>query len=168
MFCGVHFMAESADILSAEYQKVLLPDMSAGCSMADMAAVDQVETRLLGGPGPDYPRKSRPSHLHELDRGHQGILRPPRNGAVCTSSNSAAVMRWALERGDLKVLFLPDQHLGRNTAHALGYRLGRDGRLGSVRRARREHGRSPAMKRASSCGKSHCSVPSSRFTCLSI
>src|SRR5215470_18753000 len=120
VFCGVHFMAESADVLSADYQKVVLPDMSAGCSMADMAAIDQVE-----------------ACWEDLERIHSGKIIPVtymnsaaaikafcgrHAGAVCTSSNAAAVMRWALERGD-KVLFLPDQHLGRNTAYGLGFRL---------------------------------------------
>jgi quinolinate synthase len=120
VFCGVHFMAESADILSAGYQKVVLPDMSAGCSMADMAALDQVE-----------------SCWEDLERVTTGTIIPitymnsaasikafcgRRGGAVCTSSNATAVMRWALERGD-RILFLPDQHLGRNTGWALGLRL---------------------------------------------
>lgn len=120
VFCGVHFMAESADVLSAHYQKVVLPDMSAGCSMADMAALDQVETCW-----------------DELHRVTTGTILPitymnssagikafcgRRGGAVCTSSNAPAVMRWALERGD-RILFLPDQHLGRNTGCALGLRL---------------------------------------------
>ena len=120
VFCGVHFMAESADVLSADYQKVVLPDMSAGCSMADMAAIDQVEACWT-----------------ELERITPEVIIPvtymnstaaikafcgEHAGAVCTSSNAPAVMRWALERGD-KVLFLPDQHLGRNTGHSLGLRL---------------------------------------------
>jgi len=120
VFCGVHFMAESADILSADYQKVVLPDLSAGCSMADMAAADQVETcweeleRLT--PGKIIPITYMNSAATiKAFCGRQG-------GAVCTSSNAAQVMRWALERSE-KILFLPDQHLGRNTAHSLGFRL---------------------------------------------
>jgi len=120
VFCGVHFMAESADILSADYQKVVLPDMSAGCSMADMAAADQVETC--------WEDLSRITHERIIPITYMNSSAAIKafcgrnGGAVCTSSNSPAIMRWALERGD-KVLFLPDQHLGRNTAHALGYRL---------------------------------------------
>ena len=75
VFCGVHFMAESADILSASYQKVILPDMSAGCSMADMAAADQVED-LLGRTRASLQRKGRSHHLHEFDCGDQSVLRP--------------------------------------------------------------------------------------------
>jgi quinolinate synthase len=122
LFCGVHFMAESADILSAPYQKVVLPDLSAGCSMADMAALDQVE-----------------ACWDELERATTETIIPitymnsaagikafcgRHGGAVCTSSNAPAVMRWALERGH-KILFLPDQHLGRNTA-VLSLGLGLD------------------------------------------
>jgi quinolinate synthase len=120
VFCGVHFMAESADVLSASYQKVILPDMSAGCSMADMAALDQVETcwedlaRVAPGKVIPVTYMNSAASIKAFCGRH--------GGAVCTSSNSAAVMRWALERGD-RVFFLPDQHLGRNTGHSLGIRL---------------------------------------------
>src|SRR5215470_3300029 len=120
VFCGVHFMAESADVLSADYQKVVLPDMSAGCSMADMAAIDQVEAcwedleRITSGTIIPVTYMNSAAAIKAFCGRH--------GGAVCTSSNAAAVMRWALERGD-KVLFLPDQHLGRNTAYGLGFRL---------------------------------------------
>ncbi len=120
VFCGVHFMAESADILSSANQKVVLPDMSAGCSMADMAAIDQVETCWNDLAG-ITPEKIVPITYMNSAANIKAFC--GRNGgAVCTSSNASAVMRWALDRGD-KVLFLPDQHLGRNTAYALGYRL---------------------------------------------
>jgi quinolinate synthase len=120
VFCGVHFMAESADILSADYQKVVLPDMSAGCSMADMAAIDQVETcwedleRVTTGKVIPITYMNSAATIKAFCGDH--------GGAVCTSSNAPAVMRWALERGD-RILFLPDQHLGRNTGYALGLRL---------------------------------------------
>jgi quinolinate synthase len=120
VFCGVHFMAESADILSAEYQKVVLPDMSAGCSMADMAAIDQVETcwedlsRVTSGKMIPITYMNSAANIKAFCGRH--------GGAVCTSSNAPQVMRWALERSD-RILFLPDQHLGRNTAHSLGFRL---------------------------------------------
>jgi quinolinate synthase len=120
VFCGVHFMAESADILSADYQKVVLPDMSAGCSMADMAALDQVETcwedleRVTTGTIVPITYMNSTASIKAFCGSH--------GGAVCTSSNAPAVMRWALERGD-RILFIPDQHLGRNTGHALGLRL---------------------------------------------
>src|SRR5437667_4084802 len=120
VFCGVHFMAESADILSADYQKVVLPDMSAGCSMADMAALDQVETcwedlsRVTTGKIIPITYMNSTASIKAFCGGH--------GGAVCTSSNAPAVMRWALERGD-RILYLPDQHLGRNSGYALGLRL---------------------------------------------
>jgi quinolinate synthase len=120
VFCGVHFMAESADILSSNHQKVILPDLSAGCSMADMAAVDQVETcwNELA-----LTTKAKIIPITYINSTASIKAFCGRNGgAVCTSSNAPALMRWALDRGD-KVLFLPDQHLGRNTAHALGYPL---------------------------------------------
>jgi quinolinate synthase len=120
VFCGVHFMAESADILSAAHQKVVLPDMSAGCSMADMAAQDQVETcweQLTQSTSEKILPITYMNSAASIKAfcGRHG-------GAVCTSSNAPAVMRWALERAD-KILFLPDQHLGRNTAYSLGLRL---------------------------------------------
>src|SRR6476660_1912447 len=120
VFCGVHFMAESADILSSSYQKVVLPDMSAGCSMADMAAIDQVETcwselaRVAPGKIIPVTYMNSTAAIKAFCGRH--------DGAVCTSSNANAVMRWALERGD-RILFLPDQHLGRNTGYRLGLRL---------------------------------------------
>jgi quinolinate synthase len=120
VFCGVHFMAESADILSSSDQQVILPDLSAGCSMADMADLDQVETcweqmiRMTGERIVPITYMNSTAAIKAFC-GRNG-------GAVCTSSNAAAVMRWALKRGD-KILFLPDQHLGRNTAYNLGFRL---------------------------------------------
>src|SRR5437667_1905756 len=120
VFCGVHFMAESADILSADYQKVVLPDMSAGCSMADMAELDQVETCW------DDLRRTTSERIVPITYMNSTAAIKAfcgrHGGAVCTSSNAPAVMRWALERGE-KILFLPDQHLGRNTAFGLGFRL---------------------------------------------
>ena len=120
VFCGVHFMAESADVLSADYQKVLLPDMSAGCSMADMAEIDQVETCWE-----DLERVTSEQIIPITYMNSAASIKAfcgRNDGAVCTSSNAPAVMRWALERSR-KILFLPDQHLGRNTAYSLGLRL---------------------------------------------
>ena len=119
VFCGVHFMAESADILSADHQKVILPDLSAGCSMADMAELDQVETcwadlRRISGESIAPITYMNSTAAIKAFCGRNG-------GAVCTSSNAPAVVRWALDRSD-KILFLPDQHLGRNTAWSLGFR----------------------------------------------
>ncbi len=120
VFCGVHFMAESADILSADYQKVVLPDMSAGCSMADMAALDQVESCW-----DELARITTDKIIPITYMNSAASIKAfcGRNGgAVCTSSNAPAVLRWALERAD-KILFFPDQHLGRNTGYSLGLRL---------------------------------------------
>ena len=120
VFCGVHFMAESADILRQPHQKVILPDLNAGCSMADMADIDQVETcweqlQEVGGLKVVPVTYMNSTAAIKAFTGRQG-------GAVCTSSNAAAVMRWAFERGE-KVLFLPDEHLGRNTAYRMGIPL---------------------------------------------
>ena len=114
VFCGVHFMAETADILTGPEQKVILPDLAAGCSMADMAGLAQVEDAwdTLADAGVadvtvpvTYMNSS--ADIKAFCGRHGGV--------VCTSSNAKAVLAWAFERGE-KVLFLPDQHLGRNTA----------------------------------------------------
>jgi len=120
VFCGVHFMAESADILTSEDQRVVVPDLAAGCSMADMATAAQVEEawEVLEDwvPGRVVPLTyMNSSAAIKAFTGTNG-------GAVCTSSNAATAMRWAFERRD-KALFLPDQHLGRNTAVQLGLDL---------------------------------------------
>ena len=120
IFCGVHFMAESADVLSAPHQKVILPDLAAGCSMADMAAIDQLETCWdelalmdVGSVVPiTYINSSAAIKAFVGERG----------GIVCTSTNCAETLRWAWERGE-RILFLPDQHLGRNTAYKMGVAL---------------------------------------------
>jgi quinolinate synthase len=120
VFCGVHFMAESADILSGSHQKVILPDLAAGCSMADMAAVDQLElcSRELAEMG---ARSVVPVTYINSAASIKGFC-GEHGGVVCTSSNAAATMRWAWERGE-KLLMLPDQHLGRNTAYKMGVPL---------------------------------------------
>jgi quinolinate synthase len=120
VFCGVHFMAESADVLSLPHQKVILPDLAAGCSMADMAAIDQLETcweemSVMGITGVVPLTYINSSAAIKAFVGERG-------GIVCTSSNTAATIRWAFERGR-HVLFLPDQHLGRNTAYKMGVPL---------------------------------------------
>jgi quinolinate synthase len=114
VFCGVHFMAESADILTGPDQRVILPDLAAGCSMADMAVLGQVETAWehftdLGIAGDVVPVTYMNSSADI--KGFVGRNR----GVVCTSSNAPRALDWAFERGE-KVFFLPDQHLGRNTA----------------------------------------------------
>ena len=120
VFCGVHFMAESADVLCSPHQQVILPDLAAGCSMADMAAPEQLE-----------------SCWEELTQmGIQGVVPVTyinsaasiksfvgeRRGTVCTSSNAMATLKWGFSQGE-KILFLPDQHLGRNTAYKMGIPL---------------------------------------------
>ena len=120
IFCGVHFMAESADILRQAHQQVILPDLNAGCSMADMADIGQVETcweelRSVGDLKVVPITYMNSTAAIKAFTGREG-------GAVCTSSNAAAVMRWAFERGE-RVLFLPDEHLGRNTAYRMGIPL---------------------------------------------
>ncbi len=120
VFCGVHFMAESADILRQPHQRVVLPDLSAGCSMADMAEIGQVEAcwQELGAMG---ERRIVPVTYMNSSAAIKAFT-GRHGGSVCTSSNAAAVMRWAFERGE-QILFLPDEHLGRNTAYALGIPL---------------------------------------------
>jgi quinolinate synthase len=115
VFCGVHFMAESADVLCAPHQQVILPDLAAGCSMADMADPDQLRTcweelTQMGIHGVVPVTYINSAASIKTFVGEHG-------GTVCTSSNAHATLNWAFERGD-KVLFLPDQHLGRNTAYS--------------------------------------------------
>ena len=113
-FCGVHFMAESADILTSPQQKVILPDLAAGCSMADMATASQVqecwkELEKIGVAETTIPvTYMNSSAAIKSFTGEHG-------GTICTSSNAQKTMEWALSKGN-KILFLPDQHLGRNTA----------------------------------------------------
>ncbi|HEX4813483.1 MAG TPA: quinolinate synthase NadA [Nonomuraea sp.] len=114
VFCGVHFMAESADILTADSQKVILPDMAAGCSMADMATFDQVEECWEALEDAGLADRVVPITYMNSSADIKAFC--GRNGgAVCTSSNARRALDWAFEQGE-KVLFLPDQHLGRNTA----------------------------------------------------
>ncbi|HKN24617.1 MAG TPA: quinolinate synthase NadA [Candidatus Acidoferrum sp.] len=118
VFCGVHFMAESADILRRDQQVVILPDLSAGCSMADMADIGQVEACWSELAAVVDTNKIVPVTYMNSTAAIKSFT-GEHGGSICTSSNAAAVMRWAFERGE-KVLFLPDEHLGRNT----GYRMG--------------------------------------------
>lgn len=132
VFCGVHFMAESADILTGPHQRVILPDLNAGCSMADMADVDQVEECWEAlADVTDIERVVPITYMNSSAALKAFVGR--NGGAVCTSSNARAVLDWAFERGDsprrtargaapdVKVLFFPDQHLGRNTGYQMGY-----------------------------------------------
>jgi quinolinate synthase len=120
VFCGVHFMAESADILTSASQAVVLPDLAAGCSMADMAAIGQVEEAwdVLGDVG--VADRTVPVTYMNSTAAIKAFT-GRHDGTVCTSSNAQVALRWAFDQvggleGDGKVLFMPDQHLGRNTA----------------------------------------------------
>ena len=120
VFCGVHFMAESADVLCSPHQQVILPDLAAGCSMADMAAPEQLEScweeltqmGIEGVVPVTYINSAASIKSFVGERG----------GTVCTSSNAMATLKWGFSQGE-KILFLPDQHLGRNTAYKMGVPL---------------------------------------------
>jgi len=125
IFCGVHFMAESADVLAHNGQQVILPDLNAGCSMADMAEIGQVEAC--------WKQLVKLGITDELGHGITPLTYMnstaaikafcgERGGLVCTSSNAPSAFKWALQHNE-KILFLPDQHLGRNTAFAMGIPL---------------------------------------------
>jgi quinolinate synthase len=122
VFCGVHFMAESADILTAGHQQVVLPDLGAGCSMADMAAIEQVEECWEALEDAGIADEVIPVTYMNSSADIKAFT-GRHGGTVCTSSNAARALNWALGHGS-KVLFLPDQHLGRNTAvRELGMKL---------------------------------------------
>nr|WP_262406269.1 quinolinate synthase NadA [Protaetiibacter sp. SSC-01] len=128
VFCGVHFMAETADILAQPHQQVILPNLAAGCSMADMADIDSVEEcwaqlEALYGTEPDADGRVPviPVTYMNSSAALKGFC-GRHGGIVCTSSNAETVLEWAFERGQ-RVLFFPDQHLGRNTAKKMGVPL---------------------------------------------
>ncbi|KQQ94491.1 quinolinate synthetase [Leifsonia sp. Leaf325] len=128
IFCGVHFMAETADLLSRPEQAVILPNLAAGCSMADMADIDSVQEcweqlEALYGTEPDADGRVPviPVTYMNSSAALKGFC-GEHGGIVCTSSNAETVLAWAFERGQ-RVLFFPDQHLGRNTAKAMGVPL---------------------------------------------
>ena len=163
VFCGVHFMAETADILTDPKVSVILPDMGAGCSMADMADLDQTEeaweqlTDVLGDPCPVVPVTYMNSAADiKSFVGEHG-------GAVCTSSNARTVLDWALAGGENKVmnpkvLFFPDQHLGRNTAAAMGYDVDRDMILWDPRKDLGGNTEEDVKRATFILWKGHCSV----------
>src|SRR6185437_11436832 len=139
IFCGVHFMAETADVLARPWQQVVLPDLNAGCSMADMAEIGQVEdcwetlekqlsivSSQLSEGSPEAAVASKKLRIVPLTYMNSAAnikaFCGERGGLVCTSSNAGAAFEWAFERAE-KILFLPDQHLGRNTAFAMGIPL---------------------------------------------
>ena len=124
IFCGVHFMAESADILTGDHQKVILPDLNAGCSMADMADIDSVEEAWESlAEVTDIERLVPITYMNSSADLKAFVGR--HGGAVCTSTNARGVLDWALNREDgpkaKQVLFFPDQHLGRNTGYQMGF-----------------------------------------------
>lgn len=114
VFCGVHFMAESADILTANNQKVILPDLAAGCSMADMAHINQVEQCWADLEAAGVAAVTIPITYMNSTAAIKAFT-GKHGGSICTSSNAKRSLEWAFERGE-KILFMPDQHLGRNTA----------------------------------------------------
>jgi len=130
LFCGVHFMAETADVLGQSWQQVILPDLNAGCSMADMAEIGQVEDcwdslvrQGIGSREEGVEGKRRLIPLTYMNSAAAiKAFCGERGGLVCTSSNARGAFEWAFARGE-KILFLPDQHLGRNTAFAMGIPL---------------------------------------------
>jgi quinolinate synthase len=125
IFCGVHFMAESADVLSRPGQITILPDLNAGCSMADMAEITQVEDcweqLVRAGLTTDEGQGMTPITYMNSAAAIKAFC-GERGGVVCTSSNAPGAFQWALGKNE-KILFLPDQHLGRNTGYAMGIPL---------------------------------------------
>lgn len=121
VFCGVHFMAESADILTPDSQKVILPNLTAGCSMADMANLFQVRNcwkELEAALGPNHEPTIPVTYINSA--ANLKAFVGEHNGTVCTSTNAPTAVQWAIQQGG-RVLFFPDQHLGRNTGVKLGY-----------------------------------------------
>ena len=121
VFCGVHFMAESADVLARDGQQVILPDLNAGCSMADMAEITQVEDCWEALERAGVADETIPVTYINSTAAIKAFC-GERGGLVCTSSSARAAMEWAFARGK-RILFLPDQHLGRNTGYAMGIPL---------------------------------------------
>jgi quinolinate synthase len=121
LFCGVHFMAESADVLGQDGQQVILPDLNAGCSMADMAEISQVEACWEALESLSLTENLIPLTYMNSTAAIKAFC-GERGGLVCTSSNARAAFEWAFQRGK-RILFLPDQHLGRNTGYAMGIAL---------------------------------------------
>ncbi len=161
VFCGVHFMAESADILTGDDQVVILPDLNAGCSMADMANIDQVEEAWeVLGETIDVSRVVPVTYMNSSAAIKSFVGR--HGGAVCTSSNARAVLEWALGtpgnpgQGD-KVLFFPDQHLGRNTGLSMGYGHA-DMRLWDPRRDRGGLSEADCKDATLLLWKGHCTI----------
>ncbi len=169
VFCGVHFMAESADILTADHQQVILPDLNAGCSMADMADLDEVEEAWEAlAQVTDITRVIPITYMNSSAALKAFVGR--NGGAVCTSTNARAILEWALGKGSGagkesmgatgsgdKVLFFPDQHLGRNTGLAMGYGLD-DMALWNPRQERGGLTEAECKEATLLLWKGHCSV----------
>jgi quinolinate synthase len=169
VFCGVHFMAESADILTGDHQQVILPDLNAGCSMADMADLDEVEEAWEAlAAVTDISRVIPITYMNSSAALKAFVGR--NGGAVCTSTNARAILEWALGKGlragkesvgatgsGDKVLFFPDQHLGRNTGLAMGYGLD-DMRLWNPRFERGGLSEADCKDATLLLWKGHCSV----------
>ncbi|MFZ6002413.1 MAG: quinolinate synthase NadA [Actinomycetota bacterium] len=169
VFCGVHFMAESADVLTADHQQVILPDLNAGCSMADMADLDEVEEAWEAlAAVTDISRVVPVTYMNSSAALKAFVGR--NGGAVCTSTNARAVLDWALGSGSRagteslgatgggdKVLFFPDQHLGRNTGLQMGYQLD-DMRVWNPRLERGGLTEAECKEATLLLWKGHCSV----------
>jgi quinolinate synthase len=169
VFCGVHFMAESADILTGDHQQVILPDLNAGCSMADMAHIDDVEEAWESlAEVTDVERIVPITYMNSSAALKAFVGR--NGGAVCTSTNARAILEWALGRGERagrevagatgggdKVLFFPDQHLGRNTAVAMGHDLG-EMRVWDPRRERGGLSEADCKDATFLLWRGHCSI----------
>ena len=169
VFCGVHFMAESADILTADHQQVILPDLNAGCSMADMADLDEVEEAWGAlAAVTDISRVIPITYMNSSAALKAFVGR--NGGSVCTSTNARAVLDWALGQGPNagresegakgggdKVLFFPDQHLGRNTGLQMGYTLD-DMRVWNPRQERGGLTETECKEATLLLWKGHCSV----------
>lgn len=121
VFCGVHFMAESADVLALPHQQVILPDLAAGCSMADMAAPDQLEICWTELDAMGFAAQTVPVTYINSAAAIKSFV-GEHGGTICTSSNARATLEWGWRQRE-KILFLPDQHLGRNTAWQMGVPL---------------------------------------------
>jgi quinolinate synthase len=162
VFCGVHFMAESADVLTADHQQVILPDLNAGCSMADMADLDQVEEAWDDLARVTDIERVTPVTYMNSSAALKGFV-GDHGGAVCTSTNARAVLEWVFRdtaaggAGGQQVLFFPDQHLGRNTGYAMGFTEA-DMRVWDPRQAHGGLGDVDAKQATFLLWKGHCSV----------
>ncbi len=155
VFCGVHFMAEAADILTTGTQQVVLPDLNAGCSMADMADLEEVEEAWDALAAVTDIDRVVPITYMNSSAALKAFV-GEHGGAVCTSSNARTILEWAFERGD-QVLFFPDQHLGRNTGFQMGHGDS-DMRVWDPRRERGGLTETDCKQTRFLLWKGHCSV----------